>query len=129
MKLSTHHRIGTFIFWFAQIVGGVTILALILFFGSTLISELLDKLITIKEDYSLFLLLFGEVLIAVAFKISWRKKRLGAVLVILLTILLSISWGGLKDLNFVYIHLPILFSGLLLLFYSYYKEWILKQKP
>ena len=94
MRLSTHQRIGTFIFWFAQIVGGVAALALIIFFGSTLVSELLENLITIKEDYSLFLLLFGEILIAVAFKISWRKKRLGAVLVILLSILSHYLMGG-----------------------------------
>ncbi len=128
MKLSTHQRIGTFIFWFAQIVGGVTTLALIIFIGANLIGELIGKQITIKEDYAVFLFFLCEVLVAVAFKISWRRKRLGAVLVILLSLLLSIWWGR-ESLNIVYFHLPILFSGLLLLFYSYYKEWILKQKP
>jgi hypothetical protein len=128
MKLSTHHRIGTFIFWFAQILGGVTTLGLIIFIGGTVVSELIEKLITVKEDYTVFLLLLGEILVAVAFKISWRRKRPGAILVILLSSLLCI-WWGMEDSKFVYIHLPILFSGLLLLFYSYYKEWILKQKP
>ena len=127
MKLATHQRIGTFIFWFAQITGGVTTLALIIFIGASLISELIGKLITIKEDYTVFLFFICEVLVAVAFKISWRKKRLGAILVILLSLLLGIWWGR-ESISFVYLHLPILFSGLLLLFYSYYKEWILKQK-
>ena len=128
MKLAAHHRIGTFIFWFAQILGGVTALALIIFFGATVVSELIEKLISVSEDYTVFLLLLGEILLAVSVKISWKRKRLGAVLVIVLSLLLGF-WWAMEDLTFAYIHIPVLFSGLLLLFYSYYKEWILKQKP
>ena len=127
MKLSTHQRIGTFIFWFAQIVGGVTALAFIIFLGGTIISEIIEKVIDFNEDISVFLFFFCEILVAVAFVISWRRKRLGAVLVICLALFLSI-WSGRDSILFVYVHLPIIFSGLLLLFYYYYKEWILKQK-
>lgn len=127
MKLSTHQGIGTFIFWFAQILGGVTTLALIIFIGGTLISEIIEKVINFKEDYSVFIFFVLEVLVAVSFIISWKRKSLGAILVVLLSLFLSI-WTGMTDINFVYVHLPIIFSGLLLLFYYYYKEWILKQK-
>lgn len=128
MKLAAHHRIGTFIFWFAQILGGVTALSLIIFFRATVVSELIEKLNSVSEDYTVFLLLLGEILLAVSVKISWRRKRLGAVLVIVLSLLLGFWWGR-EGSTFVYIHIPIVLSGLLLLFYSYYKEWILKQKP
>lgn len=127
MKLSSHQRTGTFIFWFAQILGGGTALAFIIFLGGTVITEIIDKVIDFKEDFSVFFFFFCEILVAVAFVISWRRKRLGAILVIVLALFLSI-WSGRDSILFVYVHLPILFSGLLLLFYYYYKEWILKQK-
>ena len=127
MKLSVHHRIARIIFWFAQAVGVVTILSLLIFIRGTLISEIRDQLIDFREDYTVFLFFLGEVFMAVAIIISWNRKRLGPVLVIVLSILIIIIWGR-EDINIVLLHLPLLFSGLLLLFYSYYKEWILKQK-
>ena len=127
MNLAVHHRVAVIIFWFAQAVGIVTVLALIIFIGGTLISELISHDIDFREDYEVFLFFFCEVLLAVAIRISWKRKRMGPLLMLALTILIGIAWGR-EDMNIILLHLPLLFSGLLLLFYSYYKEWILKQK-
>lgn len=127
MNLAVHQRVAVTIFWFAQAVGIVTVLALIIFIGGTLIDELINQVIDIREDYDVFLFLFCEILLAVAIRISWKRKRVGPVLMLALTILIGIIWGR-KDMNIILLHLPLLLSGLLLLFYSYYKEWILRQK-
>ena len=127
MRLAVHQRVAVTIFWFAQAVGVVTVLALIVFIGGTLIDELINQVIDIREDYGVFLFFFSEVLLAVAIRISWKRKRVGPLLMLALTILIGIIWGR-EDMNIILLHLPLLFSGLLLLFYSYYKEWILKQK-
>ena len=128
MHLDGHYQTGRYIFWFAQIVGGITVAALILFMGGTLISELIEKVIDIREDYMIFVIFLFEVLVAISFVISWKRKRLGPFLILFLTILICILWGR-ESLNIIWFHSPILISGLLLLFYSYYKEWILKRKP
>jgi len=127
MKLAAHHRIAMIIFWFAQALGILTVLALLIFIGGTLIDELVNQLISFREDYEVFLFFFCEVLVAVAIRISWKRKRMGPLLMLALTILIGIVWGR-EDMNIILLHLPLLLSGLLLLFYSYYKEWILKQK-
>jgi hypothetical protein len=127
MKLAFHQRAAMPIFWFAQAVGVVTVLALIVFIGGTIIDELAHQLISFREDYEVFLFFFCEVLLAVAIIISWKRKRMGPLLMLALTILIGILWGR-EDMNIILLHLPLLFSGLFLLFYSYYKEWILKQK-
>ena len=127
MKLAAHHRIAMIIFWFAQALGVVTVLALIIFLGGTIIEELINQLIDIREDYEVFLFFFCEVLVAVAIIISWKNKRTGPLLMLALIILIGVIWGR-EDINIIYLHLPLLFSGFLLLFYSYYKEWILRQK-
>lgn len=127
MKLAFHHRLAWIIFWFAQAVAIISVLALNLFIGGSLIDEMLNKIIDYRADYMVFFLFFFEVLMAVFVIISWYRKRPGAVLIIVLTVLISIWWGR-EDISLAMIHLPLLFSGLLLLFYSYYKEWILKKK-
>ena len=127
MRLAVHQRVAVTIFWFAQAVGVVTVLALIVFIGGTLFGELINQVIDIREDYGVFMFFFCEVLLAVAIIISWKRKRIGPVLMVALTILIGIIWGR-EDMNIILLHLPLLLSGLLLLFYSYYKEWILKQK-
>ena len=127
MKLAVHHRIAMIIFWFAQAVGVLTVLALLIFIGGTIIDELVNELISFKEDYAVFLFFFCEVLVAVAIIISWKNKRTGPLLMLALIILIGVVWGR-EDMNIILLHLPLLLSGLLLLFYSYYKEWILKQK-
>ena len=127
MNLSTHQRIARILFWVAQAIGIFTVLALTAFIGGNLISELIEGLITIKEEPGLFIILLCEILVIVSFVISWNRKRLGPILVLIITILIPFLWGW-EDMNFWLLHLPILFSGLLLLFYYYYKEWILKQK-
>jgi hypothetical protein len=127
MELQRHYRIARLLFWFAQAIGIFMAAALLLFIGGTLITELIQDLIDIKEDYMVFVFFLCEVFMAAAFIISWFRKRMGALLIIVLSILISILWGR-EAINIVYLHLPLLFSGLLLLFYSYYKEWILKQK-
>lgn len=127
MELQRHYRIARLLFWFAQAIGIFMAAALVLFIGGTLISELIQDLIEIKKDFMVFVLFLCEIFIAAAFVLSWFRKRMGALIIIVLSILVSILWGR-ESINFVYLHLPLLFSGLLLLFYSYYKEWILKQK-
>lgn len=128
MNLSLHQRIATYLFWFAQGLGILMVLFLIVFLGGKLTGEILSKSIEFKADYMVFIYVFCELLVAVAFIISWNRKRMGAFLVTLLSLLTPFLWG-LDDLTIVYLHLPLLLSGLLLLFYSYYKEWILKKKP
>jgi hypothetical protein len=128
MNLSAHQQFARILFWVVQAIGVFTALALTVFIGGNLISELTEGLITIKEEYGLFIILFCEILVIVSFVISWNRKRLGPILVLVVTILLLFLWGW-DDMNVLFLHLPILFSGILLLFYYYYKEWILKQKP
>jgi hypothetical protein len=126
MKLSAHNRVARIIFWFALAVGVLTSLTLLLFIGGNLVSEVFNQLINFKEDYSVFLFFFCEALIAVAIIISLNKKRIGAILMLALTILIGIIWGR-EDINIILLHLPLLVSGLLLFFNTYYKEWIAKQ--
>ena len=127
MNLHGHHNLARYIFWFAQAIAVLSCVILLMFIGGTLISELINQVIDIREDYGVFMFFFCEVLLAVAIIISWKRKRIGPVLMVALTILIGIIWGR-EDINIVLLHLPLLLSGLLLLFYSYYKEWILKQK-
>ena len=127
MNLDTHYRLGRFTFWFAQILGVVNVVSLILFIGANLIGELINKEISIREDYAIFIIFICEILVLISYVISWKKKRLGAILILLFTALVCILWG--KDSpEIIWFHLPLLVSGLLLLFYSFYKEWILKRK-
>ena len=58
MKLAAHHRIAMIIFWFAQALGILTVLALLIFIGGTLIDELVNQLISFREDYEVFLFFF-----------------------------------------------------------------------
>lgn len=128
MNLDSHYRAGRYLFWIAQLLGGITVAALILFIGGTIISELIEKVLDLREDYSVFIIFLLEVLTGISFTISWKRKRLGPFLILLFSTLICIIWGR-ESLNFVWLHLPVLISGLLLLFYSYYKEWILIRKP
>lgn len=127
MDIKIHRRIARIIFWFAQVIGIATILSLIVFIGGNLIGEIIHKLIDFREDYSVFIFFLCEVFIAVAIIISWYKRKMGAVLIIAFTILVFLVWGR-EDINILLLHLPLLFSGLLLLFYAYYKEWIMKKE-
>jgi len=122
MKLNNHHH-SKIVFWVAQVIGVATILVLVIFIGGSLISELNDPSIdtNLKEDYSVFLFFLVEVLIAVSFIISWSKRKIGAILILTFTILILIVWAW-KDINIVLLHLPLLISGLLLLFNAYYQE-------
>lgn len=128
MELQGHYRLARIIFWFAQAIGVSTTILLLLFMGGNLVGELIEKVINFREDYMVFLFFLCEVFIAVSFVISWYRLRMGAALVIVFTILIGILWGR-ETINIVYLHLPLLFSGLILLFYSYYREWILKKMP
>ena len=127
MKLEVHYKVARGIFWFAQVIGIIVSVLLILFIGGNLIGELFARAIDFREDYSVFLFFFCDVLFAAAIIISWYRRRLGPVLMIAISVLIGIIWGR-EDINIVLLHLPLLFSGLLLLFYSFYKEWILKQR-
>jgi len=127
MNLNTHHRVGKNLFWVAQAVGVVTAVILVLFVGGNLIGELIQKSIDVREDYMVFVFFLCELCILISFKISWRRKRLGPILVLLFTTVICILWGR-ETINIIWFHSPLVFSGLLLLIYSYYKEWILKRK-
>jgi hypothetical protein len=127
MNLDGHYRFGRYLFWFAQIVGVTTVVALILFIGGNIISEFITKDINVREDYLIIIIFLLEVLTGISFIISWKRKRRGPFLILFFSVLICILWGR-ESLNVVWFHTPILFSGLLLLFYSYYKEWILKRK-
>ena len=128
MNLNSHLRTGRYIFWFAQIIGVTTVAILILFVGGNVIGELIGKELDVREDYLVFVFFLLEVLTGISFIISWKRKRRGPVLILLFTTITCILWGR-ESLNVVWFHSPILLSGLILLFYSYYKEWILKKKP
>lgn len=128
MELTVHYRLARIVFWFAQAIGVSAIILLLLFIGGSLIGELIEKVIDIRTDYLVFLFFLCELCIAVSFAVSWYRLRLGAVLVISFTILVSILWGR-EDINIILLHLPLVLSGLILLFYSYYREWILKKMP
>ena len=123
MDSKKHHRNSKIAFWLAQAIGIVTILVLLIFIGGNLISEIIDPSIdtNLKEDYGVFLFFLVEVLIAISFIISWTRRKIGAILITVLTILIFIAWGR-EDRNIVYLHLPLLVSGLLLLFNAYYQE-------
>lgn len=127
MNLDTHYRLGRYTFWFAQILGVVNLVSLILYIGVTLILELINKEISISEDYSILIILLCEVLVGISFVISWKRKRPGAILILLFTALVCILWGK-DNPEIIWFHLPLMVSGLILLFYSFYKEWILKRK-
>jgi len=129
MKISfkQYHRIARIIFWVAQIIGIVTIISLLIFFGGTIIDELVHQVIDFKEDYSIFVLFLCEIFVAVAIVISWKKSKLGAFLIIALIILEYILNRDM-GLTFILLHLPLLVTGLLLLFYAYYREWTLKKE-
>ena len=127
MNLDGHYRFGRFLFWFAQIVGVTTIVVLILFIGGSIISELIAGVFDVSQDYMVLVVLLLEVLTMISYRISWRKKRRGPILILIFSTAICIIWGR-ETLTFVWMHTPILFSGLLLLIYSYYKEWILKRK-
>jgi len=128
VDLKKHQLNSKIVFWVAQIIGILTSLVLLIFIGGNLISELIDPSIdtNLKEDFSVFLFFFVEVLIAISFIISWLRRKIGAVLITVFTLLIYIAWGR-EDMNIVYLHLPLLVSGLLLLFNAYYQESRLKE--
>ncbi len=127
MNLDGHYRLGRFLFWFAQILGITTVALLILFIGGNIVSELIEKVINVREDYIILVIFLLEVLVVNSFVISWKRKRLGPILILFFTALICVLWAK-ESINIIWFHSPLLFSGLLLLFYSYYKEWILKRK-
>jgi hypothetical protein len=127
MDLQLHHRLARILFWFAQIIGMLTSLFLVLFIGGNFASELFAGDIGIREDYLFFLFFLCELLVAGSIILSWHRKRLGPALLIAFTILIGSIWGN-QDINIILLHLPLLLSGILLLFYSYYKERILKKQ-
>lgn len=127
MNLQLHHRLAMILFWFAQVIAIITSLILVLFIGGSLASELFAGDVSIKEDYSVFLFFLCELLVAGSIILAWFRKRLGPALMIAFTILIGAVWGN-ETINIVLLHIPLLLSGLLLLFYSYYKERILKKQ-
>ena len=131
MNLKVHRRIARIVFWVAQIVGTVTILSLLFFIGANIINDIqindIGEVFVKDGYYEIILSFLCEVFIAVAIIISWYKNKIGAFLVIVFTILAYIIWGY-EDFNILLIHLPLLFTGLLLLFYVYYKKRIMKKE-
>jgi len=128
MNVTQQQRMARIIFWVAQIIGTAMVLLLVLFIGGSLISEVIDPNVdtNIRENYGVFLLLLVEICAAVAIIISWKRTKPGAYLLVTLTILIFIFWGK-EDINFIILHIPLLVSGILLMFYAYYKERIIKE--
>jgi len=128
MNLEGHHDAGRYLFWIAQIIGVAASVALIIFVIGNLLTELITRAIDVREDYSIILIAVCEILVGISFIISWKRKRLGPILVLIFTVVIFFLWGP-QSYSFIWMHSPLVVSGLLLLFYSFYKEWILKRKP
>lgn len=128
MNLDGHYRFGRILFWFAQILGVTTVVGLIVFIGGNILSEIIAKEINVREDYQILVVILLEIMTLISYVISWKRKRRGPIMILIFSVAICILWGR-ESLNVVWFHTPILFSGLLLLFYSFYKEWILKRKP
>ena len=126
-----HQKISRIIFWVALIVGSATVLSLLIFIGANIINDIqindIGEVFAKDGYYEIILFFLCEIFISVGFIISWYKSKIGAFLVIAFTILAFVTWGEM-DINILLIHLPLLFSGFLLLFYTYYKDWILKKE-
>ena len=131
INIKTHQRNARIVYWVALIVGSATVLSLLFFIGANIINDIqindIGEVFAKDGYYEIILFFLCEIFIAVGFIISWYKSKIGAFLVIAFTILAYILWGEV-DINILLIHLPLLFSGFLLLFYSCYKEWIIKKE-
>ena len=124
-SIEKHQRNSKIIFWIALVIGALTIIPFIIFLAGTYISGRFDPDIDFKLLESLEILAFFlcEVFIAGSLIISLFKNKIGAFLVILFVILANIAFRE----NLVrLLHIPLLISGLLLIFHAYYKDWILK---
>ena len=124
-RTKKHQRNSKIIFWIALVIGALTIIPLIIFLTGTFISNRIDpdidvKLLELPEILAFFLC---EVFIAGSLIISLFKNKIGAFLVILFVILANIAF---REPLVRLLHIPMLISGLLLIFHAYYKDWILK---
>jgi len=124
-SIKKHQRNSKIILWIALVIGALAIIPFIIFLAGTYISGRFDPDIDFKLLESLEILAFFlcEVFIAGSLIISLFKNKIGAFLVILFVILANIAFRE----NLVrLLHIPLLISGLLLIFHAYYKDWILK---
>lgn len=62
----------------------------------------------------------------VARVVFWFAQAIGVSAIILLLLFIGGNLSG-KEINIILLHLALFFSGVILLFYSYYREWILKK--
>ena len=126
MIIRKHHRNSRIIFWVAQLIGSITVIALLIFTVGSFIEEIRDPdiVIELKEDFGIYVFGLCNVFIATAIIISWYKSKLAAFLMIAFIILANIFFW---DTNGLKVHIPLILSSLLLLFYAYYKEWIMKR--
>ena len=122
MIIKKHHRNSKIIFWVAQVIGSITVIALLIFTFGSFIEAIRnpDIKIEIKENLGVYVFGLCHVFIAIAIFISWYKSRLAAFLMIAFIILANIFFW---DTNGLLVHITLIFSSLLLLFYSYYKKW------
>ncbi len=120
-RLRNQSLLTKILFWKAQIIGTVTSVLLLLFVGGNVFGELIEGLITFKEDYGLFILFFFLLGISIGLIIAWFRIRTGALITIASTIAAGITWG-LGDITLLLILLLPLVSGILLLLTAYQKE-------
>ena len=118
-SIKKHHRNSKIIFWIALVIGAITVIPLIIFLTGTFISEGIDPDIDFKllEEFGLLAFFLCEVFIAGSLIISLFKNKIGAFLVILFVILANIAFW---DHNVRLLHIPLLISGLMLIFLAHY---------
>jgi len=119
--LKNQSLLAKILFWSGQIIGTVSTTLLLLFVGGNIFDELIKGLITIKEEYMLFIFFLILLGIAIGLIIAWFRSRTGPLVIIVSTIAAGLAWG-FDDITFLLILLLPLFSGILLLLSAYQKE-------
>jgi len=123
----------TFIRWAALLIGSaINLLSLFIggFFGLVVISRLADESEKFQLIEWIVFLLF--LLNIAAIVVAWFRTRLGGFLITLSAILNIFLFTGewMGDSNRWIFKIPLLFVGLLLLFYVYYNQRLSnKEKP
>lgn len=94
---------------------------LLLFVRGNVIEELINGLITIKEETLLVIIMVFLLCIVIGLVIAWFGRRSGALITIASTIAAGLTWG-FDDFTLLYILLIHLISGILILLSAYQKE-------
>lgn len=120
-RLKNQSLLAKILFGSGQIIGAVTIIPLLLFVGGNIIDELINGLITIKEEPLLFILLIFLLGVAIGLIVAWFRAKTGALIIIVSSIAASLTWGFNEISLFLMLLLPLV-SGIILLLSAYQKE-------